>query len=64
LFDTFVKHTSWREVLQVDAQELPLGPLKAVLVVVTLVAQAGVFYVAVTALTELWAGSQAFGGLL
>jgi hypothetical protein len=64
LVDTFVKHSSWREVRLLDMEHLPLRPLQVVLLVVALVAQAGVFYVAVTALTELWSSSQAFGRLL
>jgi hypothetical protein len=64
LGDTLVKHDSWQEMRLLDLQKLPLRPLPAVLLVLTLLAQAVVFYVAVTALSELWSSSQAFGRLL
>jgi hypothetical protein len=62
--DAFVKHSSWQELRLLDLQQLSLRPLPTVLLVVTLVAQAIVFYVGVTALAELWSSSQAFGRLL
>jgi hypothetical protein len=64
LFDTYMKHSSWRAVRSLDLEKLTLSPPQAVLLNVSLVAQAAVFYVAVTALSELWSTSLAFGRLL
>jgi hypothetical protein len=64
LIDNFMVHSSWRAMRLLDLENLTLSPPQAVLLGVSLVAQAAVFYVAVTALTELWSTSLAFGRLL
>jgi hypothetical protein len=64
LIDNFMVHSSWRAVRLLDLEKLTLSPPQAVLLNVSMVAQAAIFYVAVTALSELWSSSQAFGRLL
>ena len=49
LIDNFMVHSSWRAMRLLDLENLTLSPPQAVLLGVSLVAQAAVFYVAVTA---------------